>query len=366
MVDVALGKSRLVAQGLVTRPWANPRDAVAAHGAMQGQDLPGALASVALRTTGSIGDVLDALNDASLVRGYPMRGTVFLMAAADLLWVSELCNAAPMRAAVKRRAQLELTESMVETASVRAQEVLADKPAGLSRAELFETWAATGMPTDQGRGYHVLAHLIGRGELVYGPWNGADQNVVATSRWLPADSTLVARFNGDAVAATAELLRRYLTSHGPATLRDFAWWTKLPLRQISAAFAQVADELEAAAGTSVTDLDAQRWRPGLPDEVAALGRNPTKPLLLPGFDEFILGYQDRLFAMTAEQHQQLVPGNNGVFAKSAVNAGRVVGLWKRGGRPGKRTLDLVEFEPLAAGVRNRFEALFRAFPVVAE
>ena len=48
--DPTLARQRLVAQGLVTRPWATPTDAVRAFGAMQGQDLPGVLASAALRT----------------------------------------------------------------------------------------------------------------------------------------------------------------------------------------------------------------------------------------------------------------------------------------------------------------------------
>ena len=36
-------------------------------------------------------------------------------------------------------------------------------------------------------------------------------------------------------------------------------------------------------------------------------------LLLGAFDEYILGYQDRLFAMSADMHHALVPGNQGIF-----------------------------------------------------
>ena len=85
MVDAALGRARLVAQRLVGGRFARPVDAAAAFGAHQGQDLPGVLASLALRTAGgSIDTVLTAFANAEIVRGYPMRGTVFAVAAADL------------------------------------------------------------------------------------------------------------------------------------------------------------------------------------------------------------------------------------------------------------------------------------------
>lgn len=360
MVDTHLGRARLVAQGLVTRPYATPAEAVAAHGAMQGQDLPGVIASAALRTpTLDPARVIADLDEGRLVRGYPMRGTVFLMAADDVAWVSQLCNPAMLRAQAARRGQLALEDDHVREASELTASVLADEPRGLSRTALMERWQAAGIPTDGGRGYHVLSHLIGRGEVVFGPWNGVDQNIVPQS-WLPAGSTLQERFNGDRVAAVAELLERYLTSHGPATLRDFAWWTKLPLKEIRAAFGQISDRVESSG----PEAEARHWRPGLWDEVAALGDRVDEPLLLPGFDEFVLGYQDRLFAMTEAQHQLLVPGNNGVFKKTMVREGLARGMWTRAGRPGKRSLELAPFDRLTKKAAGEYEALFERFPFV--
>ncbi|MGA4669382.1 winged helix DNA-binding domain-containing protein [Propionibacteriaceae bacterium Y1923] len=356
MPDAALGRARLLAQGLVTRPHASPQQAVSAFVAMQGQDLPGVISSVALRTaSGSSDDVLDALNAGDLVRGYPMRGTVFLMAREDVLWVSELCNAGALQAAVNRRSDLGLDEDLVERARQEALTVLPEHETGLSRSDLFARWEALGVPTDKGRGYHVLAHLIGRGDLVHGPWNGTDQNIVSSAQWIGPGHDLEARFNGDQMAATADLLGRYLASHGPASHQDFAWWTKLPLRDIRAAWPLISADFES--GTDEEGVE-RHWRPGLLSEVQAERAALRKPLLLPGFDEFILGYKDRLFALTPEQHQLLVPGNNGVFGRSLVIDGTVRGLWKRGGRPGRRTLELAEFAPLAkahaATVRRRF------------
>ena len=351
-----LGRARLVAQGLVTRPYFTPTEALAAFGAMQGQDLPGVLASAALRTpSNSVDDVVAALNDGTIVRGYPMRGTVFLMPAADALWITDLCAKPSIRAAMSRRR--ELHEGVLDQARELTVALLDD--GGLSRTDLFAGWDAAGISTADGRGYHLLFNLIAEGTTCYGPWNGSGQDVVLTSQWLPPGSDLEARFNGDRDAATAEFLRRYLTTHGPATVRDFGWWTKLTLAQIRRGMALLDGEFE----TDGAD-EPSYWRPGLLEEVKRLGRATAAPLLLPGFDEFILGYQDRLFAMSDEHHRRLVPGNNGVFKRSVVIGGKVMGIWTRVGRPGKRTLDVESFGELSAATQRRLAKLFDAFPFV--
>lgn len=370
MPDPSLGRLRLVAQGLVTRPYARPVDAVAASVAMQGQDLPGVLASAALRTTsGRVADVVADLDAGRLVRGYPMRGTVFLQSADDVTWTTELCAAPSLRAAAARRRQLELTDADLDRAREVSLAFLADGPR--SRADLFARWEAAGLSPTGGRGYHALFVLLGEVTLVYGPWNGTDQDVAIARDWLPTGGTLEARFNSDRVAATAEMLRRYLTSHGPATIRDFAWWTKLGLKEIRSALPLVEADLESdAASGAASDAanssgEPRYWRPGLLDEAAALGRTTAAPLLLPGFDEWVLGYADRLFAMTDDEHAALVPGNNGVFKKSVVRNGRVVGTWTRSGRAGQRRLELTEFAPHSPRQRATLERLFAGYPWVS-
>ncbi len=354
-------RARLVAQGLVARPHNNPRGAVEALGAMQGQDLPGVIASAALRTRGgAVDDVLELMRSGELVRGYPMRGTVFLMAAVDMLWMSELCAAPAQRSAVNLWGQLGLDEGKVDRAREVAVGALNEAPEGLSRTEFLAQWEADGQPTAGGVGYHLLAYLMAEGTLCHGAWNGGDQNIALARMWLPPKSGLGDRFNGDRIAATSELLRRYLTGHGPATIRDFAWWTKLPLRDIRAALPDATDSLESDGAD-----EASYWRPGLLEEVGDLGNRVLQPMLLPGFDEFILGYQDRTFAMTKDQEQLLVPGNNGVFRRSIVVGGTVKGFWRRGGGPGKRSLDMEPFGTIPKASEARLRKLFETFPVVA-
>jgi hypothetical protein len=359
VVDAALGRARLVSQGLVIGRWERPVDAAAAFGAQQGQDLPGVLASIALRSDGGIAAVLEACGRGEIVRGYPMRGTVFLTAAADLRWITELCAEKSLRESSRIIKSRGIGTGHVERSAAIAAEELAAGPR--SRAHLHACWKQAGLLEANGANYHLTFQHIASGTLCYGPVVDGDQHVVLAEHWLPQDSGLEGRFNGDRDAACAELLRRYLDTHGPATLRDFSWWSKLPLGQIRRAFPLVRDQFEELPG------DEPRYqRNGLADEMATMGRRASRPILLPDFDEFILGYQDRLFALTEADHRKLVPGNNGFFRRSAVAGGRVVGSWQRKGAPGRRNLELTPFIRLSNRAITGFEKAFRSWPFLTE
>lgn len=52
-------------------------------------------------------------------------------------------------------------------------------------------------------------------------------------------------------------------------------------------------------------------------------------LLLPGFDEYLLGYTDRSAALAPEHANLTVPGGNGIFKATVVAGGRVAGTWRK-------------------------------------
>ena len=275
MVDAALARARLVSQGLVVRRWERPVEVATAFGAHQGQDLPGVLASIALRSDGGIEAVVEACTRGEIVRGYPMRGTVFLLAAADARWITQLCVDKSLRESERLLKGRGISAGHLERSAEIAAELLAGGPR--SRAELHARWAEAGLSQAQGANYHMTFQHIATGMLCYGPVVDGDQHIALTESWLPAGTGLEDRFNGDRDAACAELLDRYLTSRGPATLRDFSWWSKLSLGAARRAFALIRERFEELPG------DEPRYqRVGLADEVAAAGRSASRPLLLPG------------------------------------------------------------------------------------
>lgn len=377
-----LAGARILAQGLVGPPrHTTPVEVARAFGASQGQDLPGVLSSLALRSGGTIGPVLAAFDAGQIVRGYPMRGTVFAVAADTLAWLTELCAVVPLRAAVSRRPALGMEEQHV----ARAREVLEEIAAphsvpggrGVLRAELRAAWETEGLRWEGGWGYHLLAELIAEGTAAYGPWRSGETAIVLTRDWLPAGTDLEGAFNGDRTAAAAELARRYFTTRGPAGERDLAWFSKLPLGLLREALPQVEAGLESgfadAQGRLHARADAARggdgerlfWRPGLLEQYAELEKEAMKELLLPGFDELVLGYRDRLYLMDQERHHALAPGNNGVFRRSALRRGELVGTWTAKGSGARRRLDLTALRPVSEAQQKRFTRLFDAFPVPA-
>lgn len=349
---------RLMAQRLVGEPFGTVRESAAHLSASQGQHLHGVLASLAQRTAdGTWASVVAAFGRGEIVRGYPMRGTVFAVVAEDLAWQTALTGQRQLDGAKKRRIEHGLDELVRQAIDVARATIAAAPEAGVSRQALGEAWAAAGIPTDAGRLYHLVFTLIASGELAYGPITAEGQLLVDARAWLPADSTLEERFNGDEGAALAHWLRSYLVSHGPATVRDFAWWTKLPLGRIRAAAGEATAGLEAYGEAGGATL----WgRAGLREERAALGaKELDRGRLLAPFDELVLGYPDRTYIVPARHEEQLAPGRNGVFKNALLRRGEIVGTWKA--KPRAAGPELV-MAPFAASLPKAAQAEFaRAF-----
>lgn len=342
---------RLLAQGVATRPFASVADAARHLTCVQSQQLPAALRALALRSATAAAPPAEALATGQLVRGYPMRGTLFLTAAADLAWMTELTRdrqLAGLTASLKRRS---LTVEQIASLADRAHTVLAAGP--LSRADFVDRL----LPAQNPAAYHVCIVLLLTGNIVYGPLDGKEQLVADAHTWLPRGSDLAGRFNGDADAATTHWLHRYLRGHGPATVRDFAWWSKLPLSLLR--------RLESSATMGLenygTDVHAESlWgAPGLRDRLAQQGSACRAAHLLPAFDEVMLGYPDRLLLASAAELAQVVPGNNGVFRATMHRAGRLVGTWQAD-KHGE--VELLPFTPLSDSARRDFARAAAALP----
>ncbi|TQJ33387.1 winged helix DNA-binding domain-containing protein [Arthrobacter sp. SLBN-122] len=312
-----IGRLRLASQQLAGDGAMSVPGLVRWMTAMQAQDLPAALWAVGVRVPGAgISDVRAAIDSGTVVRSWPMRGTLHLVAPEDLGWMLALTAERLTKSIAGRHRQLEITWADVEKArDLALDRILADGP--VSRPELFKVFDAGGQPTQGQRGIHLLGTLCRHRWLVPGPLSGNQQLIAAFDEWIPASRRM------ERQEAIAEFALRYFRSHGPATIRDFAWWTQLPLTEVRAAFQQVQGQL--------VELEIDGTGYWLSPDVAALldsgvpgGRSVH---LLPGFDEFVLGYTDRTPVLAPEHFDLIVPGGNGVFKKTVLAAGKVVGTW---------------------------------------
>ena len=347
-----LGLLRLIAQRVAGPGSGTAADAVRWMTAMQAQEYASAVTAVALRTQSRTrGEVHDALDRGSVVRSWPMRGTLHFVAAEDLSWMLALTAERSLATSAKYREQLGLELSTVE----RAREVAIETLTGgghMSRADLLATWEKAGLQNVKEHGYRLIWHLAQTRTLCLGPTDGREQHFVLFDEWITAPRHL------EHDEALGEWALRYFRSHGPATAKDFAWWTKLKAADVKTAVTIAAPHLERIAVDDVTYyLD--------PSTLAALASRKRKVrdiYLLPGFDEYLLGYQTRGAVLPAEFAAQIVPGGNGVFLPTIISDGQVVGTWKRVGTGTKRTLATTPFSTLGERATGAVQRAFRALP----
>jgi hypothetical protein len=314
---------RLAAQRLVGTAHPTPADAVRWATCTQAQDLPGALVSVALRTSNrSLAQVHAALDQGSVVRSWPMRGTLHFVAPEDLRWLLAIGPLRVANSAAKRRKDLGLRDRDVDKVTQATVDAL--RGGGrIARDGLMQIWNDAGVSTEGQRGAHLFGKLAVDGLICLGPMAGRRQDVVLVDEWVPAAPV------PDRHEAIALWALRYFRSHGPSTVADFAWWTGLTKTDARAGHAAVAGELESV------DVDGSTmWLdPATPELLARARKAARGALLLPGFDELVLGYGDRSAVLPPDFSGHVVPGGNGMFLATVVVAGRAVATWRRPATP---------------------------------
>jgi hypothetical protein len=240
-----------------------------------------------------------------------------------------LATARPLAAAANRRAGLGLDEGTIARAGAVAGAELAGG-GRLTRTELFAAWDAAGLAASGPRGAHTLAVLAQSGLLCYGPFaTPKEQQLVLLEEWVPAPR------RPSREEALAEWALRYFRSHGPATVADYARWTNLPAADVRAGVAAARPWLEAVDVGGVEHL----MDPATPQRLAAALDEADGELLLPGFDEFVLGYRDRSAVLGDVPFERIVPGLAGMFRPTVVVGGRIVGTWKWVGSGSRRRVE---------------------------
>ncbi|GIH80520.1 winged helix DNA-binding domain-containing protein [Planobispora longispora] len=343
---------RLAAQHIAGPGLPGPAEVVRRLTAVQAQDPAGVVTSVALRAAAGTRQAVESAFDAGeIVKSWPMRGTLHLVVAEDLPWILGLTAPRILASAAARRAELGLDAPTLE----RARRLAVDALAGgnrLRRDELLAAWREGGLDTTGQRGYHMVGNLAQTGTLCFGPVRDGEQLLVLVEEWIPRPRRL------EREEALGELALRYFTGHGPATVKDFTRWTSLLAADVRAGLALARPRLARLDVGGVEHLMA----PETPALLDACRDRARGVFLLPGFDEFILGYQDRGAVLAAEFADRIVPGGNGVFRPTVVADGRVLGTWKHTGRGAKRTIEATPFESFPDEVTEAIAGLYVALP----
>jgi len=336
-----IARIRLLNHHIARRPLEAPVDLVRHLGAVQAQDYLGALWALGLRLRGATeASVEQALAERSIVRTWPMRGTLHFVAADDARWMLSLLAPRVLRGAAARHRQLELDDAVF----TRAERILTRALAGgkpLTRPAMYRLLEADGIATGDSRGLHILGFLAHRQVLVPGPREGRQHTFRLFDEWVPPTA---ARTREESLA---ELAIRYFGSHGPATMQDFAWWSGLTIAEVKEAI--------ALAGSRVIreTFDGQTcW---LGENASAADEQTDRVHLLPPFDEYTVAYRNR-DAIIDPAHARRLNAGGGMLNAVIVVDGRVVGTWKRTLKKAEVLLTLQPFGRLKREERQAIDA----------
>src|SRR5919107_5411906 len=132
-----VARLRLHNQGIAAGRFENPADAVRWFGAVQAQDYLGSLWALGLRLPGaSEAEVERAVAERSIIRTWPLRGTLHFVAAEDVRWMLGLLGERTIARAAHRYRQLGLDEATFAKSRRVLERVLQGRQ--LTRPELAD------------------------------------------------------------------------------------------------------------------------------------------------------------------------------------------------------------------------------------
>ena len=316
MTNVDIAQRRLRNQRVTGEPFDTPEDLVRWLGAVQSQDYPAAKWAIALRQRDTTDVDLDrAFNEGAILRTHVMRPTWHFVLPEDIRWMLELTGPRVTAGLKSRRRQLELDEATF----ARSNDVLAKALQGgkhLLRQEVRDILQQSGVDVT---GIERLNHIILQAELEMvlcsGALRGKQQTYALLDERAPRAKSLPRE------EALALLTRRYFTSHGPATLKDYVWWSGLTTAAAREGIEMVGPDVVSE------EIDGQTYWLGAGSPPAA--NSPAQVHLLPNFDEFGVGYADRSAHFDEEHTSNVLLLGGLALGNIVVAGGQIKGEWKR-------------------------------------
>jgi hypothetical protein len=273
---------------------------------MQAQEYPSARWAVGLRMRkGATAAVVErAFNDGHILRTHVLRPTWHFVTAADIHWMLELTASRVQRGLAYGYRQFGL-DIALRARGAKVIERALSREDHLSRVELGARLARAGIVMKGVPLALLTIHAELEGIICSGPRVGRQSTYALLSKRAPRPKRLSRE------ESIAELTVRYFRSHGPATVRDFVWWSGL-----SAGDARRGLEINGARSEAIDGRTYWMLEPLHRRESGAPAMH-----LLPVYDEYLVAYQDLEAVPRAK-------GNWGRLQQALLSAGQVAGTWK--------------------------------------
>jgi hypothetical protein len=337
---------RLASQQIKNTKIDSVKELVSWMGAMQAQDYYMSKWAVGIRIPDTTDkDVETVMNNGEVLRTHLLRPTWHLVSADDVHWMREL-TAPQIKSLLKsRHKELELTEAILSKSNSIIEKALSYGD-HLTREELMAELGKLNIITNENRSSHFLLVAELNGIVCSGISRGKKQTYALLHERAPMTKPL----NRD--EALARLAQRYFTSHCPATLQDFVWWSGLSVADARHGLEMVKSHfISETVGKSIYWLTNSFSLPNM-------GKTPV--FLLPAYDEFIISYRDRSASLPAENQKHAI-SENGLFRPVIVIDGKVTGLWSRTTKKDKVLLETKFFQLHDERQQRAIEEASKAF-----
>jgi len=305
---------RLLSQQLVSPQFSRPEEVVSYCGAMQAQEYRMMRWAVEMRTKRpSLKAFTEAFNEGLIVRLHLLRGTWQLVAAEDYWWMLELCGAKAKQVIKGWMSSNKISIPDDELYSIR--EILvatADVKGSVTKEDFEEALTEQGITMDNHRlSYHIrFAELDG--VLCSGDLLPLKASYALSSKKIPQTE------KKDRDEALLLLTRKYFQSHQPATFEDFVWWSGLGINDCRRGIELLGDSIhiEKYKDREFYFVDNCRKR----------GFRKGEYLLIPPYDEYLIGYKSRDIVL-APEHKHHAHNNSGIFQPVIAHDGILCGNW---------------------------------------
>ena len=311
--------SRLLNQQLVTPQFSDPAEVLSHLGAMQAQEYRLMRWAVAMRTRKpSLSAFTKAFDNGRIIRLHLMRGTWQLLAAEDYWWMLELC--APKAISVTKGWMHSNKIDIPKEEYLKISEILAQTAAdkgSVTKEDFVNALAEKDITMDDHRlSYHIRMCEM-TGTLCSGNLQPMKATYALASKKVKRTETL------DRDEALMRFTRKYFQSRQPATLEDFVWWSGLNISDCRRGIELLGDYLHIET-QNFASLPRRDFY--LTEDCRTRGFRKGQYLLIPPYDEYLIGYKSRDIVLPPE-HQHRAHNNRGIFQPIVAHDGLICGNW---------------------------------------
>ncbi len=339
-------KMRLHNQLLAGTSLRKPEEIVAYMGAMQAQEAEMSKWGVGARLKGAaVNDIEESINTGKIIRTHILRPTWHLVSAEDIHWMTEL-SAPRVRPIIMGYWKARGFNEEVYIPAIRLVEKLLKDHNHLTRQEISDALIAAKITSDPDLTHCVTGRAEIDGIVCNGRLKGRKNTFALLEERVPKREAICKE------EALERLARRFFTSHGPATIHDFAWWSGMTLTDARKALEQIKHDFISEEINGRTF-----W---MRNDIAAPSHGTASALLLPPFDEFVVSYKERS-EMIEDHHYGKVMTKNGLFSPTAMLDGEIVGSWRKVTSKGKVGAEISFFEKPTKNIEALFEKPVKEF-----